>query len=132
MKNNYRTCAVCKENYEFCPRCKKDTEKPLWYFTFCGENCKDIYDITSKFENNKLSADEAKEQLNRLDLSKRDSFGESYKISINKIYESVFETVKATDEVLDEERTEQDIDEIEEEKVFKKSRNKRAKIDVEE
>lgn len=132
MKENYRTCAVCRDSYQFCPRCKKDTEKPLWFFSFCSENCKNIYDITSQFENNKLNTDEAKEQLNRLDLSKRDNFGESYKISIDKIYKSIYETVEVIDEVLDEEKTEHDIEEIEEEKVLKKSRNKRAKIDVEE
>ena len=85
-------------------------------------------------------------KLNNLNLSKLDNFGESYKKSINKIMSSV--SVKenvVTEDVVAEERIEIDLDdqvvekenndvaeEVVEEKVFRKSKNKRAKIDVEE
>ena len=48
----------------------KDKDKPLWYFTFCSQNCHDIYEITSSFENGNINADEAKLRLNNLNLSK--------------------------------------------------------------
>lgn len=80
-----RTCAVCRQNYHFCPRCGEDKNKPAWYFTFCSSNCKDIYDITSQFENGWVTADEANTILHNLDTSKLDSFGQSYKKSIEKI-----------------------------------------------
>lgn len=145
MKGN-KICATCRSNYDFCPKCNKDKDKPLWYFTFCSQNCHDIYEITSSFENGKINADEAKSQLNNLDLSKLDKFGESYKKSINKIMSSI--SVKEnliTEEVVVEEKIEIDLDkqvvekenndttkEVVEEKVFKKSKNKRTKFDVEE
>lgn len=146
MKENLRICATCHSKYDFCNHCSKDKNKPLWYFTFCSQNCHDIYETTSNFENGKINADEAKLQLNNLDLSKLDNFGESYKKSIDKIMNSV--SVKEnviTEEVVVEERIEIDLDdqviekenndmteEVVEEKVFRKSKNKRAKFDVEE
>ena len=146
-----KICATCRSNYDFCPKCNRDKDKPLWYFTFCSQNCHDIYEITSSFENGKIDPDEAKLKLNNLNLSKLDNFGESYKKSINKIMSSV--SVKenvvtedvVTEDVVAEERIEIDLDdqvvekenndvaeEVVEEKVFRKSKNKRAKIDVEE
>ena len=146
MGKKYRICSVCHFNYDFCNHCNKDKDKPLWYFTFCSQNCHDIYEITSSFENGKIDADEAKLKLDNLNLSKLDNFGESYKKSINKIMSSV--SVKenvVTEDVVAEERIEIDLDEqvvekenndvteeVVEEKVFRKSKNKRAKIDVEE
>ena len=141
-----KICATCRCSYNFCPKCNKDKDKPLWYFTFCSQNCHDIYDTTSKFEDGRIDASEAKSQLDNLNLSKLDNFGESYKKSINKIMSSV--SVKEnviTEDVVAEERIEIDLDEqvvekenndttegVVEEKVFRKSKNKRAKLDVEE
>ena len=146
MGKKYRICSVCHFNYDFCNHCNKDKDKPLWYFTFCSQNCHDIYEITSSFENGKIDADEAKLKLNNLNLSKLDNFGESYKKSINKIMSSVSNKENViTEDVVAEERIEIDLDEqvvekenndtiegVVEEKVFRKSKNKRAKIDVEE
>ena len=56
-----------------------------WYYVYCGENCKDIYAVTSDYENGKIFADDAKQQLDKLDLSKIETFGESYINTINKI-----------------------------------------------
>ena len=140
-----KICATCRSNYDFCPKCNRDKDKPLWYFTFCSQNCHDIYEITSSFENGKIDADEAKLKLNNLNLSKLDNFGESYKKSINKIMSSVSikesvitedvaveETeINAVEQVVEKENNETTEDVVEE-KVFRKSKNKRAKIDVEE
>ena len=141
-----KICATCRCSYNFCPKCNKDKDKPLWYFTFCSQNCHDIYDTTSKFEDGLIDASEAKSQLDNLNLSNLDNFGESYKKSINKIMSSV--SVKEnviTEDVVVKERIEIGLDEkvvekennditeeVVEEKVFKKSRNNRAKINVEE
>ena len=139
-------CATCRSNYDFCPKCNRDKDKPLWYFTFCSQNCHDIYEITSSFENGNINADEAKLRLNNLNLSKLDNFGESYKKSINKIMSSasVKNDVIVEDMIIEEnvddsveeqvvEKENNDItEEVVEEKVFRKSKNKRAKLDVEE
>lgn len=144
MKGN-KICATCRSNYDFCPKCNKDKDKPLWYFTFCSQNCHDIYEITSSFENGNINADEAKLRLNNLNLSKLDNFGESYKKSIDKIMSSasikesvitenvvVEETeINAVGQV-DEKENNDTTEDVVEEKVFRKSKNKRAKFDVEE
>lgn len=141
-----KICATCRSNYDFCPKCNRDKDKPLWYFTFCSQNCHDIYEITSSFENGNINADEAKLRLNNLNLSKLDNFGESYKKSINKIMSSasvkndVIVENMITEENVDDNIEKQVVEEgnnkttenVVEEKVFRKSKNKRAKIDVEE
>ena len=140
-----KICATCRSEYDFCPKCNKDKDKTLWYFTFCSQNCHDIYETTSSFENGKIDADEAKLKLDNLNLSKLDNFGESYKKSIDKIMSSVSikESVIAEDvvaekteinavEQVDEKENNDITEEVVEEKVFRKSKNKRAKLDVEE
>ena len=85
MSDKMRTCSVCRNPYSYCPHCGEDKLKPTWYFSFCGENCKDIYDVTAKYENGQIDANGAKVKLDKLDLSKLDKFGTSYKASIEKI-----------------------------------------------
>ena len=131
IEKKNRKCAVCRTEYSYCPRCGEDKNKPTWYFTFCSSNCKDIYNITSKFENGQLSADLAKIELEKLDLSKTNNFGDSYKNSIEKInvvavpepvVEENIKEVIVADEV-------ESMQEIEEEKENKKP--KRVKRNVE-
>lgn len=132
MERKLRTCAVCGTQYKFCNHCREDKNKPLWYFTFHSENCKDIYNITSDFENGEIDAKEAKEKLNKLNLSNLDNFGESYKKSINKINETSTSTTAATktEKKIETQQTIQK--DVKEEKVFAKPKNKIGKIDVEE
>ena len=110
-----------------------------------SQNCHDIYEITSSFENGKIDADEAKLKLDNLNLSKLYNFGESYKKSIDKIMSSVSikesvitedvvaekTEINAVEQVVEKENNDM-TEEVVEEKVFRKSRNKRTKIDVEE
>lgn len=145
MKGN-KICATCHSEYDFCPKCNKDKDKPLWYFTFCSQNCHDIYEATSSFENGKINANEAKMRLDNLNLSKLDNFGESYKKSINKIMSYVSDKEDVfTENVIVEKKAEinsgkqvvekesnETTEGVVEEKVFRKSKNKRTKNDVEE
>ena len=59
--------------------------KPTWYFAYCSENCKDIYNVTSAYEDGRMTDIEAKEKLSKLDLSRKNNFGESYQKSIASI-----------------------------------------------
>jgi hypothetical protein len=94
-----RTCSVDGVSYKYCPRCKGYNPIETWRFAFCSENCKDIYNATSSFEDGRITASEAKVQLDKLDLSKSEMFGESYKNSIAKIYA---ETIEIPTPVIDE------------------------------
>lgn len=84
-----KICAVCYKPYEYCPVCGKDKDKPTWMFTFCSENCHDIYLVTSSYANHKLTANKAKNRLDKLDLSGLDNFGGSYQNVIADINENV-------------------------------------------
>ena len=141
MDRKNRICAVCRNEYQFCNKCREDSNKPLWFFSFCSENCHDIYETTSKFEDNRIDAHDAKLKLNNLDLSKLDNFGESYKKSINKIMSSVSVKENAISEERIEINTVEQVvekennsttEDVVEEKVFRKSKNKRARSNVEE
>lgn len=87
MKEN-KICAVCHGEYLYCPSCKKDENKPTWMFVFCSENCHDIYEITSTYSKNDITAKEAKNRLDKLDISKLENFGDSYKKIISEISEA--------------------------------------------
>ena len=133
MDKNLRTCVCCGEKYSFCPRCPQDVDKPLYYFSFCSDNCHDIYETTSRFENGQITANEAKNKLDKLNLSNLNNYGESYKLSIDKIFTSVIEQnneIEEKKESTESENEIQDSDDIEE-KSIKKPRSRKAKIDVE-
>lgn len=85
-----RTCCVCHSDYNFCPICNpEDSNKPSWYFAYCSENCKNVYKVTSDYENKKIKADEAKLELNKLNLTNLNTFGESYQNTVAKINKEV-------------------------------------------
>lgn len=89
-KRGLRTCCVCHDQYYFCPVCNSnDADLETWHFVYCSENCKDIYNATSKFENGEITAHDAQDKLKALDLSKIANFGESYQRSISKIKKEV-------------------------------------------
>lgn len=121
MNKKNRTCAVCRENYSYCPHCGEDKDKPTWYFTFCSSNCKDTYEVTSKFENGQITVENAKKALDKLDLSNADNFGQSYKSSIAKI--NAAKTIIEEEQVIEEKQI------VEEEIEIKKP--KKAKRNVE-
>ena len=94
-KNDLRMCCVCHKEYSFCPVCNpEDRLKPTWNFAYCSENCKDIYNITSSFENGRLSDIDAKAKLEKLDLSRKEYFGESYQNSIASIMKAKAQVIK--------------------------------------
>lgn len=91
MGKKLRSCCVCNEKYSFCPRCPEDSGKEAWHFAYCSSDCREIYKVTAEFENGELSAEDAKARLKKLNLSKAESFGPSYKNSIQKIMYSKIE-----------------------------------------
>lgn len=43
-----RKCVCCGKEYEYCPNCGKNS-KPAWMVTFCGEDCKELFNIVSAY-----------------------------------------------------------------------------------
>lgn len=130
-KRGLRTCCVCRGEHLFCPQCRpEDRNKPTWYFAYCSKNCKDIYTVTSDYEDKKISADDAKKQLDKLDLSRIADFGESYQKAIMKINEET-KPVEKTDDVIKEDESviSDESTDIPTNKYYRKSKVKKVKDD---
>lgn len=95
MEKNLRTCVVCHSKYSFCPKCRVDEDKPTWYFIFCTEHCKDIYEVLSSYENGYIDAKTADKQLKDLNISQINDWGDSYKNTIAKIAAEIKKTDEA-------------------------------------
>ena len=129
-KKGLRTCCVCHKEYSFCLCNPEDRNKPTWYFAYCSENCKDIYTVTSDYENGNISADEAKTQLDRLDLSQIANFGESYQMAIMKINENATPVEKVVEVIKENESaTSDESADIPTNKYYRKSKVKKVKGD---
>lgn len=129
-KKQLRTCCVCHKEYPFCPVCNpEDRNKPMWYFAYCSENCRDVYIVTSDYTDKKISANDAKAQLDKLDLSQIASFGESYQKAIMKINENI--TLPKNDDVIKENETVSlnKNEDVSTDKYYKRSRVKKVKTD---
>lgn len=77
MEKDKRICSVCRTSYNFCPRCNED--KPMWMFTWCSDNCRNIYRTLDAYDSGDMAAIDAKKLIDTYDLSRREYFGESYK-----------------------------------------------------
>ena len=130
-KRGLSTCCVCRKEHLFCPQCRpEDRNKPTWYFAYCSENCKDIYAATSDYENGNISADDAKKQLDKLDLSQIANFGESYQKAIMKINENITQVEKVEDVIKEDESVISDENtDISTNKYYRKSKVKKVKDD---
>ena len=130
-KRGLRTCCVCRKEHLFCPQCRpEDRNKATWYFAYCSENCKDIYAATSDYENGNISADDAKKQLDKLDLSQIANFGESYQKAIMKINENITQVEKVEDVIKEDESVISDENtDISTNKYYRKSKVKKVKDD---
>ena len=94
-KKELRTCVLCGKTYSFCPVCNpEDRLKPTWYFCWCSDNCHEIDEVTSAFEDWRMTDIEAKAKLEKLDLSRKEYFGESYKNSIASIMKAKAQVIK--------------------------------------
>ena len=74
MGKRDRKCYLCGESYKYCPTCSQDRIKPSWMTEFHSEDCKNIFDICTRFNLQMISKTEAKKELNSCDLSNKEKF----------------------------------------------------------
>lgn len=79
-----RSCYLCGSKYEFCD-CNR---QPAYMATFCSENCKDIFKSLCSYGSGMISAEECKNLLECCDLSKQDSYKESTRNTMAKVFAS--------------------------------------------
>ena len=86
MSRRDRKCYLCGEKYKYCPTCSDDRMKPAFMAEFHSENCKNIFEICTRFNMNLMSKSEAQEALVSCDLSNKANF-KSY---IQRDFENIF------------------------------------------
>lgn len=74
MARKSRECYLCGESYKYCGSCSNDRMKPSWMSEFHSENCKNIFDICTRFNMKLMSKSEAQDALNACDLSNKENF----------------------------------------------------------
>lgn len=94
MAKNIRYCQICGTGYQYCPNCGEYDSYPRWMYAYHDENCKDIWGVINSYRVKAIDATEAKAELEKLDLSKKDTFVKFYKDMINKIFEEAQPDVK--------------------------------------
>jgi tRNA G26 N,N-dimethylase Trm1 len=90
MGRRDRECYLCGKEYQYCPTCSQDKMKPTWMAEFHDENCKNIFDFCTRFNMELMTKEEAKEALEKCDLSNKENFKSYVKEDIaNIFYEEV-------------------------------------------
>lgn len=69
-----RKCYLCGEKYKYCSTCSDDKSKPSWMSEFHSESCKNIFQICTDFNLGLKTKSEAKEALEKCDLSNKENF----------------------------------------------------------
>lgn len=88
---NKRNCILCPSHeYEYCGKCKPDKVVETWRFIFDSENCRDIYKVIENYVAKKVTALEARQQLEKYELP---NF-EDIQFSLRKNIEEIFELTK--------------------------------------
>ena len=87
MARKSRECYLCGESYKYCGSCTNDRMKPAWMETFHGENCKNIFDICTRFNMGMMSKTEAQEALISCDLSNKANFKSYVQHDLDVIFE---------------------------------------------
>lgn len=88
MKKNNKKCIVCGEIYTYCNSCSEFDKYPRWMGIYHEENCKNVFDIVSKFLSGHIDKEEAKEALSKCDLSNKKNFHKAILDAVNKIMAS--------------------------------------------
>lgn len=85
MPKKNRICKACGESYSYCPNCSGATATEKYRTMFCSKNCRDVFQACVRYNMKHTTKDEAKAELSKLDLSKRDHFSDQIKSDIDEI-----------------------------------------------
>lgn len=86
MTKNNRKCIVCGKVYPYCPTCSDYSKMPPWHTLFCEDNCRKIFNITSDFLAEAISATEAKTKFDECNLQDKLAFNDNVTKAIETVY----------------------------------------------
>ena len=109
MARRDRKCLCCGTKYSYCPTCSVDKTKPTWMTEFCSESCKELFETATKYNLKKLTKDEAKEVIEKLELKEKSAYVECVQKDL--------ENILAEEPAVVEETAEEEV-KVEEEPVF--------------
>ena len=90
MAKTNRTCFCCLSKYYYCHGCA-DERRPTWMIMFDTEECKNIFQICSAYNNGSYTKEEARDILEKIGLK---DFNE-YEKSVAKTLKDIFKEDKA-------------------------------------
>lgn len=102
-----RSCILCGKVYEYCNSCSAFQDKPVWMFSYCSEDCKDITSLLTDYIYNKVSKEDAKKIIDTKDTSRhmkyKGSYGKAYKEIMGEIDSEEKTEDKVEDNIKNEE-----------------------------
>ena len=103
MAKPNRVCKVCGKAYFFCPNCDENYAypKPSWFGMFESEQCKDIFNLLTKYFFKDVTPSEARKILDTFDLTDITSYDEDIQAQIKEIYDltSATENVESNTDI---------------------------------
>lgn len=97
MAKSKRSCYLCSTQYEYCD-CNR---QPAFMATFCSENCRDIFKTLCSYGTGAISEEDCKELLDCCDLSNKESYKESTRNTIDKLYAAPVATIEEPEVVIE-------------------------------
>lgn len=89
MNTTNRKCLICQTEYYYCPSCEEARTGrrgfETWRVVAHDKNCRDILEILQKHSLEEITVDEAKEMLQKCDLSVLATAKESTKKHVDEI-----------------------------------------------
>lgn len=85
MGKTNRICKTCGKEYYYCSNCDKSLNSPQWMLMWDTENCKNIFEIVSNFDQGIYTKEEASKKLEKCNLKEKYSFNEKISALIDKI-----------------------------------------------
>ena len=101
MGKSSRKCILCPSHtYEYCPNCKDNKVVEPWRLLFDKETCRDAYHIISEFAFGRLSANEAKRELDKINVPNKEEMQPALRKNLEDLYSqaSVREVITADPE----------------------------------
>ena len=86
MARRDRKCYLCGTDYKYCGTCSQDKMKPSYMSEFHSEDCKNIFDICTRFNMGLMSKEQAQEALIECNLSDRENFKSYVKHDLEVIF----------------------------------------------